>query len=93
MILSSMFGMPWFYIRHWIFEYGGPDSVIDSIPTFVSYFFKIIIIIFLISDFKKENLKNLVLTCIAAFFYPLLGVTIFAILMIQKERSSAGVQQ
>ncbi|GET23008.1 hypothetical protein CLV93_11630 [Prolixibacter denitrificans] len=86
MIVSSLFGMPWFYFRHLIFEYNGPDSIIESIPTFVDYAIRLTVIILLVIDFKTENLKNVVLTCIAAFFFPLLGIVIFSILLIESNR-------
>jgi hypothetical protein len=89
MIVSSLFGMPWFYFRHLIFEYNGPDSIIESIPTFIDYAIRLTVIILLIIDFKKENLKNVVLTCIATLFFPLLGIVIFSILLIESNRQKA----
>ena len=89
LIISSVFGMPWIYVRYLIFEYQGPDSIIESIPTIVDYAIRLIVIVLLIIDFNKEKLKYVVLTCIAALFYPLLGIVIFMILLIQKQRISA----
>jgi len=85
LIISSLFGMPWFYIRFFIFEYSGPNAIIESIPTIIDYLIKLTVIVLLIIDFKKEQLKNIILTCIAAFLYPLLGIVIFAIMLIDKE--------
>ena len=85
--------MPWVYFRHLIFEYNGPDSIIESIPTIVDYLIKLLVIILLIIDFKKENLKNIVLTCIAAFLFPMLGIVIFSILLIEKERKASVQRQ
>ena len=89
LIISSLFGMPWLYARYLIFEYSGPDSIIESIPTIIDYLIKLTVIVLLIIDFKKEQLKNIVLTCIAAFLYPLLGIVIFAIMLIDKERKAS----
>jgi len=89
MIISSLFGMPWFYFRHLIFEYNGPDTIIESIPTFIDYAIRLIVIILLIIDFKKENLKNIVLTCFATLFFPLLGIVIFSILLIESNRQKS----
>lgn len=89
MIVSSLFGMPWFYFRRLIFEYNGPDSIIESIPTFIDYAIRLTVIILLIIDFKKENLKNVVLTCIATLFFPLLGIVIFSLLLIESNRQKA----
>lgn len=89
MIVSSLFGMPWFYFRHLIFQYNGPDSIIEFIPTLVDYAVRLTVTVLLIIDFKKEGLKNLVLTCIAALFFPLLGIVIFAILLIENNRQNA----
>jgi hypothetical protein len=91
MIISSLFGMPWFYVKFLLFE---PQmhtefSLVESIPTFVDYAIRLIVIILLVIDFRKEDLKNVVLTCIAALFFPLLGVVIFSILLIEKNRQKA----
>ena len=93
LIISSLFGMPWLYLRYFIFEYGGPDSIIESIPTIVDYLIKLTVIVLLIIDFKKDNLKNIVLTIIAAFLFPLLGIVIYVILLIDKERKASAQQQ
>ncbi|MFO7869726.1 MAG: hypothetical protein R6U95_10560 [Bacteroidales bacterium] len=89
MIVSSLFGMPWFYLRHLIFEYNGPDSIIESIPTLIDYAVRLTVTVLLIIDFKKEGLKNVVLTCVAALFFPLLGIVIFAILLLENNRQKA----
>ena len=93
LIISSFFGMPWLYVRYYIFEYDGPDSIIESIPSIIDYLIKLTVIVLLIIDFKKEQLKNIVLTCIAAFLYPLLGIVIFAIMLIDKERKASAQQK
>jgi hypothetical protein len=93
LIISSLFGMPWIYLKYSLFEYNGPDSIIESIPTIIDYLIKLTVIVLLIIDFKKEQLKNIVLTCIAAFLYPLLGIVIFAIMIIDKERKASAQQK
>ena len=85
LIVSSLFGMPWFYIRYLIFLHYPPNTIVDSIPNLVDYLIRIVIIILLIIDFKKENLKNVVITCIAALFFPLLGIIVFSILLMEKK--------
>ena len=89
LIISSLFGMPWFYLRYLLFHDYRPDSIVNSIPTIVNYAIRLIVIILLIVDFKKSDLKNVVLTCIAALFFPLLGIVIFSILLIESERKKA----
>lgn len=93
MIISSLFGMPWFYVRFLLFEPQMHDefSIVDSIPTLADYAIRLIVIILLIIDFRKEYLKNVVITCIAALFFPLLGIVIFSILLIEKNRQKASV--
>lgn len=56
------------------------------IPTYFSLIFNLIIIGFLIYDFRRYKLKYTLLTCIAAYFYPIFGVAIFLILYILKEK-------
>jgi len=64
------------------------DSYAFSMPVYFSYIFHFIIIGFLIYDFRKYKLKNVLLTCIATYFFPILGVAIFLILYILKENGA-----
>ncbi|NLL27806.1 MAG: hypothetical protein GX259_03330 [Bacteroidales bacterium] len=90
LIVYSLFGVPWYYFRYFIFNvYEPPNSFINFIPTIVDYLIHLIIFILLIIDFKKANLKNVALTCIAALFFPLLGIVIFSILWIENESNKA----
>lgn len=89
LIVSSLFGLPWFYVRYLLFKNYEPESFIDSIPTIVDYLIRLIVIVLLIIDFKKYNLKDIVLTCIAALFFPLLGIVIFSVLWIENEKNKA----
>ena len=85
LIIDSLFGKPWYYVRFLFLknrEYCDSESIsminiINSIPDYVDYLFRIIVIILLIIDFKKHNLKGVVISCIAALFYPLLGITLY----------------
>ncbi len=94
LIVSSLFGMPWFYIKNLIYT-NYPNimnvsySFYDNIPTIVDYLIRIIILILIINDFKKENIKNVLLTSIATIFYPLLGIVIFSILLLEKQKTKA----
>ena len=69
MIISSLFGMPWFYLRFLIFEYKGSDSFVESIPTIIIYTIRLIVIILLIIDFRKRESKkcSFNLYCYAVF--------------------------
>ena len=68
--------------------YDDLESYAFSIPTYFSFIFHFIIIGFLIYDFRKYKLKNVLLTCIATYFFPILGVAIFLILYILKENGA-----
>lgn len=94
LIIYSSFGMPWFYIKHFILAnypniMDGNFLFYENIPTIVDYFIRITILILIIIDFRKENLKNVILTSIATFFFPLLGVVIFSILLLEKHKIKA----
>lgn len=89
LLVVSIFGMPWFYLRSWIYEIYPPGSFVDSIPGIVGYLIRIIVIILLITDFKKYNLKNVLISCVSALFFPLLGIVIFAIMYLEKEKISS----
>jgi hypothetical protein len=87
LIVISLFGMPWFYIRHILFENNIADTIINYIPAFVEYLIRLIVIVLLIIDFRKYNLKNVVISCIGALFFPLLGIVIFALMLLENERT------
>lgn len=86
LIISSVFGLPWIYLRHFLFGMNNPDPILESIPTIIDFIIKFVVIVLLIIDFRKENLKNIVLTCIAAFLFPLLGIVMYALMLIEKEK-------
>lgn len=86
LIISALFGVPWMYAKLSIVELTGYYQFYDQLPTIVDYVTKLVIIVFLIRDFKKDKLGGIVLTCIATLLYPLLGVVILAVLLIDKEK-------
>ena len=91
-IIQSLFGMPWHHIRSLLtktYNYcPNPDSInyIDYIPSAVNFLIRIISIMLLIIDFKKYKLRGVIFACIAALFFPLLGVVIFAVLLLLEEK-------
>lgn len=93
LIISSLFVIPWIYVN--VFMLDSLDratyDLLQSIPNFVNYLIRLIVIALLIIDFRKENLKHVVLACIAALFYPLLGIVVFALLMLEKEKERVRV--
>ena len=90
LITSALWGMPWFYISWFIFQkYENINiDVINAIPHYLDWLFRIVVIVLLIIDFKKYNLKNAIISCIAALFFPFLGIVVFAILLILDEKKS-----
>ncbi|WP_282126596.1 hypothetical protein [Marinifilum flexuosum] len=88
LIVMSLFGMPWLYLRHLTFDLTLQETydLIHAIPGYVNYLTRLIVIVLLIIDFRKEKLKHVVLACVAALFYPLLGIVVFALLMLEKEK-------
>ncbi len=67
-----------------------------STPIYLNLLFKFIIIGYLFSDFKKYQLKNLTLTILASFIYPILGVFILSVLFLNnkiKEKTDEGELQ
>lgn len=89
LIVGSLFGVPWFYIRFWLYDLYPPDSFVDWIPSIVDYLSRIIVIVLLIRDFKNYILKNVVISCISALFFPLLGIVIFSLMYLEKQRTTA----
>lgn len=80
--------MPWLYLRHLIFDLNNYDTfnLIDTLPGYINYLIRLIIIILIVLDFRKEKLKYFVMTCIATLFYPILGVVILSLLVLEKEK-------
>ncbi|MEI7596508.1 MAG: hypothetical protein WCK02_12225 [Bacteroidota bacterium] len=89
LIVSSLFGVPWLYLRLLIFKDINPDAIESYIPTIVDYFIRLVTVVLLIIDFKKHNLKNVVVTCVGALFFPLLGIVILAIMLLEKAGKKA----
>ena len=87
----SLLGMPWMYIRYLFIRSCNPSyelmTNIESIPTYIDYLIRIIVVALLIFDFKKYQLKNAILSCIAALFFPLLGIVVFAIMFLLDEKN------
>jgi len=93
LIVLALFGMPWIYVRHLMFDMTNHETfnLVDSIPGYVNYLIRLIVIVLLIIDFRKEKLKHVMLACVAALFYPLLGIVVFALLMLEKEKERVRV--
>lgn len=59
-------------------------SFMNSLPTYIDYLIQLIIVILIAIDFKKYKLNHIVLTCIVSLFYPLLGIVILSLLLMEK---------
>ena len=66
--------------------------LINSLHHYVGYLCRFIIAIFLLTDFTKHNLNHKLLTFVTTLFYPLLGVVIFALLLMNKSKNKASTQ-
>jgi hypothetical protein len=88
LLISSLFGMPWMYLKHLLFDLTQQDiySIVDTIPGYANYLIRLIIILLLLVDFKREKLKSVWVACLSSLFYPLLGVVIFGLLYIEKNK-------
>jgi hypothetical protein len=66
-------------------------SFLNYLNIFIEYLIRIIIVFLIAIDFKKYKLNHVVITCIATLFYPLLGIVILSLLLIEnwKEKASA----
>jgi hypothetical protein len=89
LIVSTLFGMPWVYLRYLVFENFGPETIIEYIPKIVEYSIKIIVIILLIIDMRKYKMKNIIVTCFAALLFPLLGIVMFTISLLLQQKNEA----
>ncbi len=96
LILWSIIGMAWIYIQPIIMRKGilsandfESYSFINSLPTYFDYVIRIIIVILMGIDLKKHKLNHIVLTCFATLFYPLLGIVILSLLLMDKWKDKA----
>jgi hypothetical protein len=96
LIIWSIIVMVWFYIQPILSRTGITNinnfefhSTITSLANYVDYLIRLIIIILLIIDFKKHKLNHIILTCITTLFYPLLGIVILSILLMEKWNEKA----
>lgn len=88
--VSSLFGMPWFYAESLIFSnFQKYYSYYNYIPTITQLSIKIAITVLVIIDCKKLNLSNIILISIATFCFPLLGILILSILLLEKQKLKA----
>ncbi len=97
LILWSIVGMSWVYFQPILMRKGMLNttdfesySLINSLPTYIDYLIRIIIVVLIAIDFKKYKLNYIVLTCITTLFYPLLGIVILSLLLIEKWKEKAG---
>ena len=94
LIVSSLFGTPLFYLRMLLYSkfpnlISESYSFYNNIPTIAEFLIKITITILIVIDCKKENLRNVIMTAIATFFFPLLGIVIFSIMLFEKQKIKA----
>lgn len=87
-IVLAFFGKPWFYLGCHFSNNMNSALILNTIPDLADYIIRIITVILLIIDFNKFKLKNVLLSCIAALFFPLLGIVSFTILLLMNERNN-----
>ncbi len=96
LILWSIIGMVWIYIQPILMRKGMLStsdfesySFINSLQTYIDYLIRIIIVALIIIDFKKYKLNYILLSAFATLFYPLLGIVILSLLLIEKWKENA----
>ncbi|MDR2205975.1 MAG: hypothetical protein LBE36_07455 [Flavobacteriaceae bacterium] len=98
LILDLLLGNVILYMKGILF-YKFPDSAFDNLSVYgivsdiIHYTISLIIIVLLIIDFGKYKLKNTLIACISALFSPLLGVVIFIISYLIKEKNEIAEQK
>jgi len=100
LIVHSILGMSWIYISIFlnvkfpnINDESSLRTILNFIPNIFDYLIRLIIIVLIIIDFRRENLRYAVLASVAAFFYPLLGILIFSLLFLEKQTIKANTLQ
>lgn len=86
-IIQSITFLPWNIFL--AFSNEKTFHMLNNFQTYGDYFVKIMTVIFIVIDFKKEKLPYMILACISSLFYPFLGMMIFALLFLEKESKPA----
>ena len=91
LIVSSLFGIVWQYVLNDILISNDFElfNSMKSISKYVDYLIRIIITIILIFDFRKYKLNHIILTSITVLIYPLLGIVILSLLLLEKWKEKA----
>ena len=85
-IVSGLLGMPLIYLRNYFFlDNDQVFKILGSIFSYSNWAFKLIFIVLLIIDFKKEELPYIGLAIVATLFYPFMGIVLFAIMYLLKN--------
>jgi hypothetical protein len=86
MTIESLIFFPWIFIldldNHQNFKN------FENLQTYSEYFVKVLIVIFLIIDFRKFKLPYLFLVSIASLINPFIGTIIFALLFLESQKSA-----
>lgn len=84
LIIETLFSMFGIYISFRLFGVSDFENI-RVVPVLVDYLIRLVIIVLLIFDSMKYKLKYTFVSCVAALFYPLLGIVVFSVLMISKQ--------
>ena len=63
----------------------GTYSLLNSFPILI--IIKVVIFLFIVFDMKKYELNHFLLTSISALFFPLLGIIVLSIILIEKQNN------
>jgi hypothetical protein len=86
-IINSIIFAPWGFILDF-----SDDKVFENLgnfQTFGDYAIRVATMLFLAIDFKKANLNYAFLACLSSLFYPLLGIIVFSLLFLEKEKQAS----
>lgn len=86
-IIQSITFLPW----NMVLDFSNEKTfhLLNDFQTYADYFVKIMTVIFIFIDFKKEKLPYITLACISSLFYPFLGMVIFALLFLERENKAS----
>jgi len=86
MIIDALIFFPWAFILDLSNDQNFKN--LDNIQTYSNYIVKVLIVIFLIIDFRKFKFPYLFLVCIASLINPFIGTIIFALLFLESQKSA-----
>jgi hypothetical protein len=87
LIISAILGMPWLFASYLI----RLENTIDwlEVINYVNIIIKLLIAVLVLYDCKKLKLNPIFLIVVATVVYPLFGIVLMSLIIIEKSKDKA----